>query len=87
MARVRVIKEIKSGHPDDWRLCFQWCQYLFDDGGSEYGFRFIWRKENGHLQGARGQARIPSVKVIERFLKQAKKEGWDENTDKKVKDW
>lgn len=86
MARVRVIKEAKK-EKGEWTLCFQWCQYLYDDASSEYGFRFIWRREDGSLQGARGQARIPSVKDIEDFIKQAVKEGWAENTDKDVKDW
>jgi hypothetical protein len=35
-----------------------------DDGGSlEEGFGFIWRRPNGSLQGARGQARRPSLKI------------------------
>ena len=88
MARVGVIKEAVRGNPDEWKICFQWCQYLYDEGGSEYGFRFIWRRpKSNHLQGARGQARIPSVKVIRDFIKQAEDEGWAENTDTDVKDW
>lgn len=87
MARVRVIKEATCTDPRATSLCFQWCQYLYDDGSSEYGFRFVWRGENGNILPLRGQARIPSMKVIEGFIKQAVKEGWAENTDEDVKDW
>lgn len=87
MARVRFIKEVKSKDPQAKNLFFQWCQYLYDDGSSEYGFRFIWRRDDNSLQGARGQARIPSVKIIKELIDKATEEGWAENTDEDVKDW
>ena len=75
--RVQVIKEASKGFEGgDWRLCFQWCLYVYDNGTSEHGYRFIWRKENGNLQGARGQARIPSVRDIDDLVAKARVEGW-----------
>ncbi len=84
MARVQVINETTIDDPDstDWTLWFQWCRYLYDDGEIDHGYRFIWRRpqsEGGGLQAARGQARIPSIAVLEQLVAKAKKEGWGEN--------
>ena len=79
--RVQVIKEVpKKDQRDanDWNLCFQWCLYVYDDGRSENGYRFIWRNEKGNLQPSRGQARIPSISVIKNLIELAKKDGWGE---------
>jgi hypothetical protein len=84
MARVRVFNETTYPDPADdseWMLCFQWCRYLYDEDGmeDENGYRFIWKrpkKEGGSLQAARGQARIPSIAVIEKLIAKAKEEGW-----------
>ncbi len=82
MARVQVINETSdNGNPGqaDWTLWFQWCRYFYDDGTMEYGYRFIWKRpqsEGGSLQAARGQARIPSVRVLEQLVAQARAAGW-----------
>jgi len=83
MARVQVLNETKSSEnislDDNWILNFQWCRYLYDDGEMEYGYRFIWRrpeKSGGGLQAARGQARIPSIPILEELVAKAKAEGW-----------
>ena len=75
-ARVQVIHEAIDGDEGDWRLAFQWTLYVYDDGRSEHGYRYIWRRLDGSLQPARGQARIPSMEVMERLIKKAKAEGW-----------
>lgn len=79
-ARVKVLREVSKGNPktdNKWTLCLQWCLYVFDDGTSQNGYRFIWRRpESGHLQGARGQARIPSLKMAQKLIDQAIEEGW-----------
>jgi hypothetical protein len=70
----------ESPAPTQSTLWFQWCRYLYDNGEEpQYGYRFIWRRPNddgGGLQAARGQARIPSVAIIEQFVAKAKKAGW-----------
>jgi len=82
MARVQVLEETTTTNDadsDDWTLWFQWCRYLYDDGEIQHGYRFIWRRpkgEGGSLQAARGQARIPSVRVLEELVEKAKNEGW-----------
>ena len=76
MARVEIINEARRGEEGDWCLCFQWCRYVYDDGATENGYRFIWRRPNGNLQAARGQARIPSVRAAQSLIQQAKAEGW-----------
>ena len=76
-ARVQVIHEVRNTTEDNRpTLCFQWCQYVYEDGTNEYGYRFIWRRADGRLQPARGQARIPSIQVIEGMVAQAEREGW-----------
>jgi hypothetical protein len=81
VARIQVIKGVEEdfGNPDGWILCLQWCLYVYDDGSSENGYRYIWRRsksEGGSLQAARGQARIPSLKVAKSLIKKAEDEGW-----------
>jgi len=78
-ARIQVIHETCTNHREgEWDLCFQWCQYVYEDGTNEHGYRFIWRRPDGSLQPARGQARIPSVAVLEELVATAKREGWGE---------
>lgn len=85
--RVQVINEVRSGNPtntNNWELCFQWCLYVYDDGTSQNGYRFIWRRSDGSLQPARGQARIPSIKRAMELMEIAKTEGWgDYDADNK----
>jgi len=82
MARVQVVHETTLYEPpkaDKWTLWFQWCRYFLDDGTMQQGYRFIWKRpqnEGGSLQAARGQARIPSVAVLEQLVAKAKKSGW-----------
>jgi hypothetical protein len=82
MARVQVVNETTDNSnpaPTDWTLWFQWCRYFYDDGTMDYGYRFIWKRpqtEGGSLQAARGQARIPSIRVLEQLVAQARDAGW-----------
>lgn len=76
MAWVEIHNEVTNGETGDWRLCFQWCTYHYDNGTSEDGYRFIWRKPNGHLQAARGQARINSPEDLQSLLNLAREQGW-----------
>lgn len=73
MAYVNIHKQvpenIKSG---EWTLCFQKVTYHYDDGGKQDGFRFIWRRPNGSLQAARGQARIETYEQMMALINQAK---------------
>ena len=74
--RVVVLNETKLGNPGEWTLCFQYCRYEYGDGNEENGYRFIWRRPNGNLQGARGQARIPSLSNMMILTSRALAEGW-----------
>ena len=65
MAHFHILHEVKHdfGKPNDWQLCFQYGIYVYDQDQNthvpkEEGYRFIWRRPNGQLQGARGQARL-----------------------------
>lgn len=76
MARVDVLREVRGGDVGDWQLCFQWCCYRLDDG-TQYGYRFVWRRpEDGSIQAARGQARIPSYAWAQELMAKAEKAGW-----------
>ncbi|MDR4308854.1 hypothetical protein IHQ68_19710 [Chelatococcus sambhunathii] len=75
--RVQVIHEVSLSQPDDWTLCLQWCRYFYDDGSDETGYRFIWRRpKSRHLQGARGQARLPSMRVMRKLMQMADDANW-----------
>lgn len=76
MANVNILNEVTNGKSGDWRLCFQWCKYVYDDDSTENGYRFIWRRPDGSLQAARGQARIPSFADIQELTLLAIKDGW-----------
>ena len=77
MASVNIIKEVSNGKAGNWKLCFQWCEYIYDDGSdNEFGYRFIWRRPDGTLQAARGQARIPSLKEMNDLIELAAYAGW-----------
>jgi len=74
--RVQVLDEVLHDEESGRSLCFQRCRYVFDNGTIEEGFRFIWRHADGRLQGARGQARIPSLRIAQVLLDQAVAAGW-----------
>lgn len=76
MAWVKYDHEVCTTYPNGWKLCFQDCVFHYDNGTTNEGFRFIWRRPNGNLQPARGQARIPSKTDLDNLLNQASREGW-----------
>jgi len=81
--RVQVLNEVttqpsEKDHKSGWHLCFQRVRYIFDDGDIQSGYRFIWRRPDGSLQAARGQARLPSLKVARNLMADAEREGWAE---------
>lgn len=78
MATGKVLNETrrwnsKKGEGD---LAFQYCEYIYDKGKSEKGYRFIWITPEGHLLPARGQTRIPTTSDILILVSQAIDEGW-----------
>lgn len=78
-ARVIVLNEVRKEGPDKWSLCLQWCRYEYGEYGNgeeKSGYRFIWRRPNGNLQGARGQARIPSIADMMELISEAIRNGW-----------
>lgn len=78
MSDVTVHHEV-AGRPTaiGWRLCLQWVTYNYEDGSpAEDGYRFIWRRADGTLQPARGQARIPALADILELLALAARNGW-----------
>lgn len=76
--RVFVLNEVSldQSRTETWKLCLQRARYVYDNGEIDEGYRFIWRRPNGNLQGARGQARIPSLKIARLLMAAAEKEGW-----------
>jgi len=82
MARVDVVREARLGSVGDWQPCLHWARYRYDDGSVEYGYRFVWRRDDGSIQGARGQARIPSLADARDLMEAAGNDGWgDRNGD------
>lgn len=63
-----------------YRLALQFCNFIYDQGESRHGFRFMWKRKNKkgdwvHLCH-RAQARIPSLLIVHELTSQAIKEGW-----------
>lgn len=82
MAHFQIHREV--GHSPDgdggWQICFQFGTYWYDanegdDPTRDEGYRFIWRRPNGQLQGARGQARL-TPEYITILLGRAAEAGW-----------
>ena len=76
MARVQVVNSVTLGDEGEWHICLQWCRYFYDDGRMQHGYRFIWVTPEGNLQPARGQARLPSLKIAKELMAKAKAQGW-----------
>jgi hypothetical protein len=81
-ARVQVLQETSLEMGAGWKVCLQWCRYVYNNGALELGYRFIWRRPDGSLQAARGQARLPSMAVIQELISNAQAGGWGNLTDK-----
>jgi hypothetical protein len=77
-ANIEVIHQVISDpNPSGWRLCFQWARYNYDNGSpSQMGYRFIYRRPDGSLQAALGQARIPSAAAMFQLIQMATAAGW-----------
>jgi hypothetical protein len=45
----------------------------------EEGYRYIWRRPDGSLQAARGQARILSLRQAQELMQQATAAGWGDH--------
>jgi hypothetical protein len=80
-ARVQVLQETSLEMGAGWKVCLQWCRYVYNNGALELGYRFIWRRPDGSLQAARGQARLPSMAVIQELISNAQAKGWGNLTD------
>lgn len=76
---VEILSEVPHKMvEEDWNLCFQKVIYHYDDAKQQKGYRFIWRRPDGSLQAARGQARIESLEQMESLIIEAKKAGFFE---------
>ncbi len=80
MAHFSIHREVRLFEEGDWQLCFQYGVYEYDPeqgkpADQEAGYRFIWRRPNGQLQGARGQARLEPA-WITILLGKAAGAGW-----------
>jgi hypothetical protein len=83
MAHYHIQREVRLFEAGDWQLCFHWGEYEYDPeqgqaSERESGYRFIWRRPNGQLQGARGQARL-MPEWITILLGEAARQGWYPN--------
>lgn len=80
MVRFKVEQQVTTKFDplksDGWQLAFQWGWYVDQiDGSCRPGYRFIWLR-GGKMQPTRGQARLPSLRLIRELIDQAESEGW-----------
>ncbi len=73
---VEIINDVYLPMENDWELHFQYCKYHYENGDLQAGYRFIWKRPNGSLQPARGQARIPTISLALKLISEAMSEGW-----------
>jgi hypothetical protein len=75
--RVQVLNNTEMDEGGEYKLCFQWCRYIYGDNTTpDYGYRFIWKTPQGKLLAHRGQARIKSIAKLNQLVDTAIKEGW-----------
>lgn len=74
--RVQIINAAETDLGGGFKLCLQWCRYLYGDGSLEYGYRSIWKDPKGKLLAHRGQARVPSLRTLLGLINTAVNEGW-----------
>lgn len=85
MAYVKIHKQVPENvNTGDWTLCSQKVTYHYEDESTQDGFRFIWRRPDGSLQTARGQARIETYEQMMALINQAKEEGFFERTKSQI---
>jgi hypothetical protein len=85
MARVEVLREVKTGGVGEPQLCLHWCRYRYNDGSIQYGYQLVWRRiGDGSIQAARGQTRIPSFGCANELMQQATKAGWGDRDTKEL---
>ncbi len=87
-AKVEILRSVETDYENAWNLCFQWVRYHYGGGKpTEMGYRFIWKRTDGSLQPARGQARIPNAAVLFELIYKATDSGWfiavEKNNDNK----
>lgn len=87
-AKVEILRSVETDYENAWNLCFQWVRYHYGGGKpAEMGYRFIWKRTDGSLQPARGQARIPNAAVLFELIYKATDSGWfiavEKNNDNK----
>jgi hypothetical protein len=72
----------KTGKPR-WQLFYMFARWHYghEAGYTETGTRFMWKRDDGRWQPARGQARLPGAEHIRALLAQADSEGWGHLTD------
>jgi hypothetical protein len=79
MADFRILNEVRHrpANSEGWEICFQFGVYTYgpEPGNSEPGYRFIWRRPDGTLQAARGQARL-TPEYIAILLGLSAQAGW-----------
>lgn len=75
---VRIVDghEVRHPYAHGGTLCLQQVIYLHPDGSTEEGYRFIWRDEADRIKPLRGQTRLPSLKIAENLIAQARRLGW-----------
>ena len=76
MAHIEQHEEVFEKFANGWTLYFQKGTWHLDDGTTEEGYRFIYRRPDGRLQAARGQARIPDAATLQSLVDKAKAAGW-----------
>jgi hypothetical protein len=69
--RIVIIDEVAetlttNGEKDD--ICFQYCEYQYDDGGSDFYYRFIRKGPDGKYKAQRGQCGIPDLSITLRLV-------------------
>lgn len=69
--RVNVLHSVEE-KKGNCSIAFQFCEYP----DKEYGYRFIWKNQEGKLMAHRGQARIPDLETIYQLKTKAAKAGW-----------
>jgi len=84
---TQIIKETQVENNDfvnkNWKLCLQLVRFIYNDGYKEEGYRFVWINTDYDSQKYRDHKNmlIPSIKMIENLISQAKNEEWEKHKE------
>lgn len=80
MTNASILNEVTNGRQGDWRLCFQLCELVNEQGSLEQGYRFVWRGPDDSLESVKSHSGMFSSNDMYELMQLATVDGWFANS-------